>query len=398
MASGSAAGALRVIVAGGGVAALELVLALRAMAEERVEIELVAPETEYVYRPLVVAAPFDLGTMRRLSLGRFAAAEGIRTRRGIVERVDQEAHVVWLANGTAVAYDVLVLATGARAVEAVPGALTYRGEHDVDRLRDILNAAVEGRADRLAFIVPADASWPLPMYELALMASRWLKARDARTESFLITAEQEPLRLFGSEASAAVTEMLRRHGVGLRVGSIVQEVQDGRLWMPDEGSVRVDRAIALPRLTGRPPEGVPHDPLGFVEVDVLCRVVNADDVFAIGDLTAGRVKQGGLATQQADVAAGVIAARTGAPVTPQPYRPVLRGLLLTGEQPTYLRRPLDEDDGLSLGHEPLWWPPHKIAGRYLAPYLAGDLDLAAPPSAGHVEVRRPLSTLRLAAG
>jgi sulfide:quinone oxidoreductase len=49
------------------------------------------------------------------------------------------------------------------------------------------------------------------------------------------------------------------------------------------------------------------------------------------------IKQGGIATQQADAVAQAIAAKAGADLTPQPFRPVLRGLLLTGAVPQYLR-------------------------------------------------------------
>ena len=71
------------------------------------------------------------------------------------------------------------------------------------------------------------------------------------------------------------------------------------------------------------------------------------DVFAAGDATAGPIKQGGLATQQADAAAEAIAAEAGAPVTPRPCRRVLRGVVLTGEAPLFLRRDLDDDSAFA---------------------------------------------------
>jgi sulfide:quinone oxidoreductase len=39
--------ATRVLIAGGGVAALEAALALRALAEDRVRVELLAPEPQF---------------------------------------------------------------------------------------------------------------------------------------------------------------------------------------------------------------------------------------------------------------------------------------------------------------------------------------------------------------
>jgi sulfide:quinone oxidoreductase len=96
-------------------------------------------------------------------------------------------------------------------------------------------------------------------------------------------------------------------------------------------------------------------------------------------MTARQMQQGGLATQQADAAASAIAAWSGAPVAPEPYRPVLRGMLLTGGSPHYLRRGSGEA-GSAAEHAP-WWPPHKISGRELSPYLAAHPELLMPPVA-----------------
>ena len=94
-------------------------------------------------------------------------------------------------------------------------------------------------------------------------------------------------------------------------------------------------------------------------------------MWAAGDATAFPIKQGGLAAQQAVAAAQAIAAVAGADVTPEPFRPVLRGVLLTGRGRHWIRRDLGgaDDAGMAERHA-LWWPPTKIAGRYLAPYLA----------------------------
>ena len=107
------------------------------------------------------------------------------------------------------------------------------------------------------------------------------------------------------------------------------------------------------------------------------------DVYAAGDLTAFPIKQGGLAAQQADAAAEAIAAHAGAPLDPRPFSPVLRALLLTGKTPVYMRVELGGGHGetSTAADEPLWWPPGKIVGRYLAPFLAelGVLDLSPEP-------------------
>src|SRR5262249_5119732 len=98
-----------------------------------------------------------------------------------------------------------------------------------------------------------------------------------------------------------------------------------------------------------------------------------------GDMTTFPVKQGGIAAQQADVVAAAIAARAGADVVPEPFDPVLRGLLLTGGAPAFLRAELHggRADTSSVADEALWWPPGKIAARYLAPFLASHAEPGA---------------------
>ena len=110
----------------------------------------------------------------------------------------------------------------------------------------------------------------------------------------------------------------------------------------------------------------------FIRTDDRGRVVGMQDVFAAGDGTAFAIKQGGLATQQADVVAAAIAAAAGARIEPRPFRPVLRGLLMGGGTPRYMRTRIaaGASDECEVSDRPLWWPPNRLCGRYLAPYLS----------------------------
>jgi sulfide:quinone oxidoreductase len=196
-----------------------------------------------------------------------------------------------------------------------------------------------------------------------------------------VTYERKALIVFGEEASQSVTELLAEAGVRLWTGAFADVVEDGRLWLDMEGGLPVDLAVALPRPVGPRVPGLPTDAEGFVPVDDHGRVLGLAGVYAAGDMTTRPIKQGGLATQQADVAAAAIAAASGADVEPEAYRPVLRAMLLTGGRPHYLRRgPRDRLAPASLAVEDSpWWPPHKIAGRELAPYLASHPELLLEP-------------------
>jgi sulfide:quinone oxidoreductase len=143
-----------------------------------------------------------------------------------------------------------------------------------------------------------------------------------------------------------------------------------------EGGLPVDLAVALPRPVARAIAGLPGDAEGFLPADAHGRLESAPAVYAAGDATSRPLRQGGLAAQQADAAAVSIALQAGAPVAPEPYRPVLRGLLLTGGRPWFLSRGTDTP-GVAVA-DAAWWPPHKIAGLELAPYLDAHPELLAP--------------------
>ena len=105
-------------------------------------------------------------------------------------------------------------------------------------------------------------------------------------------------------------------------------------------------------------------------------VEGLDDVYAAGDITRFGVRQGGIAAQQADVVAETIAARAGADVESPVFEPVIHALLLSGGEPLYIRAELAGDDPqCTVSTEPLWWPPSKVVGRYLSPFLASRVSV-----------------------
>jgi sulfide:quinone oxidoreductase len=363
----------RVVIAGGGVAGVETLLALRDFAGDAIEIEIVAPEREFVYRPLTVAGPFDLGQAPRFDIGEIADDLGATHHQEAVVAVLPDERVARTRNGDGVSYDVLVIASGAHQEQAFPGAFTYRGEIDRDALRTLIDEFErEGTGRTITFAVPSGTTWTLPLYELALITAIRLRAEDNPATINLVTPEEVPLELFGRTVSETVGALLASRGVAFRGSTHPVEFAHSTLSVVPEGRLPSDRVIALPRLRGRAPVGVPVDKLGFIPVDPHCRVQDLADVYAAGDVTAGSIKQGGIATQQADAVASAIAARFGAPVEATPFRPVLRGMLLTGDGVRFMRSDPagGEGDRSDVSSEVLWWPEGKIAGRFLSHYLA----------------------------
>ena len=354
----------RVLVAGGGVAGLETVLALQARGEDLAP-ELLAPARHFIHRPLAVLEPFaEEPQTLRLPLAAFGRERGVPVHRDALARVLAAERAVLTADGARLEYDALVVALGARPVEAVPGALTFRGRQDAGRVRELVQLARERRVRELAFVVPPGTTWSLPLYELALQAATAVRGAARVT---LVTPEPAPLAAFGERASVAVAAVLAERGVAVRTATAAWEVAGGRL-LTDAGELPFDAVVALARLTGPHLRGLPSDPLGFVPVDEHAAVLDTDGVFAVGDVAAAGAKQGGLAAQQADAAAAAIAARAAGEPLPPVAPPVLRGALITGTGTLYLRH---ERGGASeASWEPLWWPPAKLAARHLSHHLA----------------------------
>jgi sulfide:quinone oxidoreductase len=376
----------KVLIAGGGVAALEAALALRELAADRVDVELLAPEPHFWYRPLSVAAPFALGEVNRFELDGLARDLGASFTLGALTGIDEWRHIAHTSKNRQIPYDMLLVACGALPLPSIPGALTFRGPADIELVQHLLEEVARGDVGSIAFVIPWGAVWPLPAYELALLTAAHVRVRGVADgiELTLVTPESAPLQLFGSPASEAACAVLEESGVEIRVGAYAGKFADGQLELIPDGTVIADRVVALPRLQGSPIDGLPQTVDGFIPVDSHCRVRGVTDVFAAGDITSFTVKQGGIATQQADVAAAAIAAEAGADVAPTRFRPVLRGLLLTGREPRYLRRELTiaPEEEPSASYEPLWWPPAKIVGLYLAPFLAARAGAELPPSPG----------------
>jgi sulfide:quinone oxidoreductase len=368
----------RVLIAGGGVAGLEAAFALRALGDGRLEVDVLAPESEFVYRALAVAEPYRVGDIARFPLGTIVADAGARLRPARLAAVDADRRVVRTADRQELEYDSLLLALGAVPLEAVPGALTFGGPEDGPALSRLLGRIREGRAHSVAFVVPDGASWPLPLYELALLTRSYATSFGVSGIAVtIVTSEERPLSLFGAPVHDAMEDLLAIQDVALRTRARALSFSSGGLMVEPDGLIEADAAVALPILEGPRLRGVPRDEDGFVPVDELCRVDGLDGVYAAGDLVQFPIKQGGIATQMADAAASAIAASAGADFRPTPFAPVLRGLLLTGGMPRYLVGEGGAGEP-AVDTEALWWPPAKIVGRYLAPYLAERVGIREP--------------------
>ncbi len=369
------------MVAGGGVAGLEALLALRALAGDRVALHLISPGDEFVYRPLEVLEPFDSRAMVRIPWARLLDDLRVSHTSSALREVDIDGGRARTTTAQHVTFDLLVVATGAETQPAKAGAITVGALGATDRLRRMLDRMRAGSVKTVAFVVPPGSTWTLPIYELALLTARFAREAGSEAELLLVTAETTPLEVFGSKAGEMVRDLLTASSIRL---STVDLDEDAEVpWLKLPAGVRPDAIVSMPRLLGPGIEGLRTDPEGFLPVDEHGLVVGETDVYAAGDAVSFPVKQGGLATQQADALAAHIARRAGADVEFHAFEPMLRGMLLTGEAPRYLRTALTAAASEpELSEESPWWPPVKIVGRYLAPYLAQRVGWATGARSG----------------
>jgi len=251
-----------------------------------------------------------------------------------------------------------------------------------------------GYVRRIAFVVPDGASWPVPLYELALMTAERAYDMGESCELTLVTPEAAPLALFGPDVSDALTTRLDEAGVTVLTGVHADVPRPGLVELnPDRSRLSVDRIVALPEPSGPAVDGLPRDAEGFLPVDRHGRVTGVAGVYAAGDATTSPIKQGGLACQQADAAAEAIAAQAGAAIEPQPYRALLQGVLLTERDATFMRRDPERANGedTAASEHALWWPPTKIAGRELARHVGGMPRRSTPAEGEGLEIHVPVA-------
>jgi sulfide:quinone oxidoreductase len=354
----------RVLIAGGGIGALAAALALREHAPPGHELTLLSPGPELVLAPESVLEAVGGPPAARYALDAIADDLGAALVPDVLEAVDIAARRAGTREHGLLGYDALLVAVGARPGPALPGALRFAGGRDAPALREALDA-LPPRA-RVVFATGAGVGWTLPLYELALLTA----ARHPDADVSVATPEPRPATVFGAAASREVAHRLAEAGVHLHAGVLPESVDGGAVWLAEGGSLEADLVVALPQPAGPAIPGLPADAHGFLPVDRYGRVEGAPAVWAAGDATARPLKQGGLAAQQADVAARSIAAGLGGDVTPVPYEPALRGVLLTGGDPRFLRRSAHSSVPSAASDHPLWSAPGKVADGRVARYLA----------------------------
>lgn len=355
-----------IVIAGGGVAAIEAVLALRALGGDAPRLTLVSASPTFRMPALAALKPFARGHSDELSLPEFMAEHGGRFVEARIAAVDTERRALVLDHGDELGYDELLVAIGGQPVKGTDQGTGFDpSAHGA--VAGIASDLELGWAESVAVIIPDGPSWPLPGYEIALQLAAQIGgpvAADGKVHLFIPT--EEPVPFFGPRVSGEIRDVLAQAGVLLHTGVAASVVRTGLVERgPDLPPIKVDRVLAMPRIVGPAIPGLPNDDDGFITVDAHARVAGAAHVHAAGDGTTIQYKFGALACQQADTAVADLLASLGYDVEAGPLDPVYDARLVTADRELILHH-----DPSGAGRPPARWPAGaKIAGRYLTEYL-----------------------------
>ena len=305
----------RVLIAGGGIGALAAgARAARARAAGA-RADAARP------RPRARARARDRGrgdgrpARRRYELAAIADDLGAKLVADVLEAVDADRRMAGTRDSGLLGYDALLVAVGARPGPVPPGALRFAGARDAGALRGALDSL--GERPRVLFTTGAGRR--LDAAALRARAARRRppsgrvdRRRDARAAA---RRRVRPRREPRGRAPA------RRGGRrAARRATCPRPSRTAGCGSPRAARCPPTSSSRSPSRPARRSPGCPSDPHGFLPVDRFGRVHGAAGVWAAGDATARPLKQGGLAAQQAEVAARSIAAALGAPVEPVAVR------------------------------------------------------------------------------
>lgn len=347
-------------IIGGGVAALEAMLALNAISYSGADVHLFSPNSKFVLNPLAVASGFGRRGLLKFDLPKLAATAGATFHNSSVSEVITERQVIRLSDNSEFNYDYLIASQGTESLWSVPGAINYPGPAGNQAVAEALTTLHDRGEAKVVVAMPEGGTWPLPVYELALLMAAELGSGASMT---IVSPEKLPLELFGKAASETVAALLRDKHIETILETAPAEYRDGVLVATDGRQIKADLAVTIPLLTGRRIPGLPYDKQGFIPVDDFGQIQEHSREFAAGDVTSFPVKFGSLATEQADVAVAAIAAAAWGGDAPKPFRPVYRGTLVTAEGL------VDLGPGAGSSELYAWDPAEKVNGKYLTPFL-----------------------------
>jgi len=295
-----------VVIVGGGFGGLA---AARALRRAPVSTTLVDRRNHHVFQPLLyqvataALSPADISAPIRSILRRARATE---VRMSEVTGFDLAAREVLLADGSRLAYDYLVVATGATHAyfghpewePLAPGLKTLEDATHVRRRFLLAFEAAEQEEDPeerralLTFVVVGGGPTGVEMAGAFAEIARHSLIRDFRridpTTARVILLEGGPrvLAAYGESLGAYARRALERIGVTVRTESVVTRIEADAVYVGEE-RIRTRNVVWAAGVTASPlgrALGVETDRVGRVMVRPDLSIPGHPEVFVVGDL------------------------------------------------------------------------------------------------------------------
>ena len=393
---------MKVLIVGGGVAALEAALALRELAGERIATTLLAPRAGVRLSADAGARAVRLSPARGATRWRRSrATSAFELRQDAFKWLDPERRVVHTEGGEGLPYDALLLALGAVVYRRFQHALTLDDGRLDEQLHGLIQDVEGGYVRTLAFIVPTPMPWPLPLYELALMTARRAFDMCIELSITLVTPEDAPLAIFGQPVSEKVGRLLEERGIATVTSAHCEtpEAREVAIHPGDAPFTRGPRdraARAVRALRTGCADGILRAGSSRSMSTARCRGLRACSRRATPPIslssTAGSPPS--RPTSPPRRSRPWLARRS----SPRRFHPVMHAILLGGEKPLYLSAHITGGHGSSseISETATWSPPTKIVGQVPRP-VPGVARVRRVTVSAHVRGRDPSRGARRAA-
>ena len=347
-----------VVIVGGGFGGLQLANDLKGAP---VRITLIDRRNHHLFQPLLYQVATTLLATSEIAWpirSFFRDRPEVTTLLAEVVGVDSEAHQVLLKGGQTIAYDTLVLATGATHAyfghdewePVAPGLKTLEDATTIRRrvLLAFEQAELESdpavRDALLTFTIvgagPTGVELAGIISELArtTLPKEFRNIDTSKARIILVEAGPRVLAAFAEDLSAYALKALEALGVDIRFGKPVtscsaEGVTIGDSFVPCRTIVWAAGVEASPAAKWL---DIPADRAGRAVVDKELRAPGKEDIFVIGD-TASVLREDGspvpgiapAAKQQGDYVAKIIKAKLAGKPAPGPFRYRHQGSLAT---------------------------------------------------------------------
>jgi sulfide:quinone oxidoreductase len=345
----------RITILGAGFAGLETAFLLRMRLRDRAGLTLVSERETFSFRPNTIYVPFGADPADLVvDLSKPFDRRHIDFIQGSITGVDPDSHEIQLADRRSVAYDKLVIATGASMrPEEIPGlaehAATIWTPQSMlgvrDRFARVRDDAKAGRRSRVLFLIPPNNKCAGPLYEIVMMFETWLRREGVRDHVDITwsTFEQSYIQAFGPRLHEVVSAEFSERNIDGHIDEVVTEIAAGEARYADGSTRAFDHLIAFPPYVSAVRyDALASDDRGFIQTDMTTRQVTGHpDIYAPGDAGDFPVKQAFLAFLQADTVAEHIAADAGAHAFERPFDPVSMCIMEMFDKATFAQVPLE---------------------------------------------------------